>query len=317
VAAVAAAFPDKTPDERRVWVEERVASFRQYDKVFIMRPTGGLIVEVVERRTSEGGSVVLYRDVTERERQADDLRRALAAERDANQQQRRFVAIASHEFRTPLTIIDGSAQRLATMLPEAPPDVHRRLVRIRATVLRMTQLIERTLSSARLDDGRLELRPEPMDLAVLLREACNRQRSISPEFELRLESPDTLPIVADPRLLELVATNLLSNAVKYSGESRIMEVVLSRAEPVVRLVIRDYGIGIPEDELPSLFRRFYRASTATGIPGTGIGLHLVRELVTMHGGTIEVESARNAGTRVAVTLPLAAPLRGSLPAATD
>lgn len=316
IAAVDAGFPDKTPEERRLWVEERIASFRAYDKVFIMRPAGGTIVELVERRTSEGGSVVLYRDVTERERQADDLRRALAAERDANQQQRRFVAIASHEFRTPLTVIDGSAQRLAMLLPDGPPDVHRRLARIRATVLRMTQLIDRTLSSARLDDGRLEPRPEPMDLAALLREACNRQRSISPEFELRLEAPDALPIVADPRLLELVATNLLSNAVKYSGESRIVEIALRVDGPAVRLAVRDHGVGIPAEELPRIFQRFYRASTATGIPGTGIGLHLVRELVAMHGGTVEVESARDSGATFVVTLPRIATARRLAPART-
>ncbi|MBL8697031.1 MAG: PAS-domain containing protein [Alphaproteobacteria bacterium] len=308
VEAVSEAFPNLAPAEHEAWVAERIASFRQYDRVFIMRPAGGRVIEVVERRTTEGGSVILYRDVTEREQQTSDLRRALTAEREASQQQRRFVAIASHEFRTPLTVIDGSAQRLIAMLEQAGPDVLKRLHRIRATVLRMTQLIDRTLSSARLDDGRLELKPERFDFAVLLRDASGRQRSISPEFELNLEAPASAEIVGDPRLLELVLTNLLSNAVKYSGASRTVEIGLTREDKAVVLTVCDHGVGIPAAEQGRLFQRYFRASTAAGIPGTGIGLHLVRELVGMHGGTIAVDSAVGRGTTFVVRLPKVASL---------
>jgi PAS domain S-box-containing protein len=244
------------------------------------------------------------RDVTLRNRQQAELARALAAERDMNAQQRRFVSIASHEFRTPLAVIDGATQRLQARLVDSDDETRKRLDRIRGAVARMTELIERTLSSARLDDGRIELELRGFDLSQLLRDVAERQRQISPGFQIVLDgADDELPIDGDAKLIEQVFTNLLSNAVKYSGRARRIEVMALGNASTLRVAVRDQGLGVPPDEVPQLFTRFFRARTSMGIPGTGIGLHLVRELVQMHGGTVDVDSEIGKGSTFTVTLP--------------
>jgi signal transduction histidine kinase len=233
-----------------------------------------------------------------------DLERALVAEREMNAQQRRFVSMASHEFRTPLAVIDGATQRLMAKLPAADPDAGRRLARIRGAVSRMTELIDRTLSSARLDEGRVEFLPKPVDLAAMLRDIADRQRQLSPQFTIALPAGDApVTVDGDAKLLDQVFTNLLTNAVKYSGRSRRVEIALAVAPAAVRVEVHDFGLGVPTDELPQLFTRFFRARTSMGIPGTGIGLHVVREFVQMHGGRIEVASEIDKGSTFAVILP--------------
>jgi PAS domain S-box-containing protein len=283
-----------------------------------LRWPSGRILRTIENRTSEGGIVSVWHDVTTQLRAQAELERALSAEREMNAQQRRFVSIASHEFRTPLAVIDGATQRLMAKLTEADGDagaeMRKRLDRIRGAVSRMTELIDRTLSSARLDDGRIEIETRIFDLGGLLREVGERQRQISPDFEIILDAiGGDLSIEGDVKLLEQVFTNLLSNAVKYSGRSRRIEISAALGDATVRICVRDHGLGIPADEMSQLFTRFFRARTAIGIPGTGIGLHLVRELVQMHGGRVDVASEPGKGSSFTVTLPrrqqMAAPNR--------
>jgi signal transduction histidine kinase len=155
----------------------------------------------------------------------------------------------------------------------------------------------------------LELQRGSVDLAALLREICNRQRTLTPEFELDLALPAiTAPIEGDARLLEQVFSNLVSNAIKYSGASRRIDLALIEGVETVEFTIRDHGVGIPPLEIPKLFMRFFRASTANGIAGTGIGLHLVKELVTMHGGGVAVDSVLGRGSLFRVVLPRRLPV---------
>lgn len=243
------------------------------------------------------------RDVADRIRQQEELTRALVAEREMNQQQRRFIAIASHEFRTPLAVIDGAAQRiLARVEALGDADIIKRLDRIRAAVKRMTDIIESTLSTARLDEGHIALQVEPIDLTALLHEVCERQRSVSDEFTIYCDVPPRLAIDGDPRLLDQVFTNLLSNAIKYSGRQRRVEIVATATLDSATVTVRDFGLGIAPEDRARLFQRFYRAATAQGIAGTGIGLYLVRELVRLHGGTIDVASEVGRGSTFTVTL---------------
>ncbi|MBL8697028.1 MAG: PAS domain S-box protein [Alphaproteobacteria bacterium] len=245
------------------------------------------------------------RDVAAQMRQQDELTRALVAEREMNQQQRRFIAVASHEFRTPLAVIDSAAQRIRARVERyADGETAKRLDRIRASVARMTDIIESTLSTARLDEGRIALQPRHFDLAALIREVCERQRSVSADFAIHCDLPAAAAIEGDPRLLDQVFTNLLSNAVKYSGRSRRIEIAVKVNAEQVTTTIRDFGLGISPEDRPQLFQRFYRAATAQGIAGTGIGLYLVKELVRLHGGTIEVTSELGRGSVFTITLPL-------------
>ncbi len=229
---------------------------------------------------------------------------SIEREREAASLQKRVLSIAAHEFRTPLTIIDGAAQRLLRNASDAnPAELRNRVQRIRAAVARMSQLIDMTLDSARLGEGQLALELARLDLVALVAATCKRQQVISPDFDIRITSgAASLEVEADARLLEQVFTNLVNNAVKYSGASRRIEVAILCEEPHASISIRDFGIGIPADEIPKLFTRFFRASTAKGLPGTGIGLNLVKELVELHGGNVAVTSQLGQGTTFEVSL---------------
>jgi len=298
--------PELSPSEIDALVVARQQSFRNPGQPWeSLRPDS--VIEIEESRTDAGGIVTICRDMTAHKAHEAALERALIAEREATLLHRRFVAMASHEFRTPLAVIDGAAQRALAHATEATPDLVTRMGRIRDAVRRMGMLIDRTLSSARLEEGKLSLEPQRFDLGALLTEVIDRQRQISAAFGFTLLHPDApVMIDGDPRLLEQVFTNLLSNAVKYSGRARRIEVALSAPDgpvPEVEVTVRDHGVGVPSDEVGKLFGRFFRARTAAGISGTGLGLHVTRELVQLHGGRIEVGSQLDQGSTFTVHLP--------------
>ena len=233
------------------------------------------------------------------------LAEALEREREAVAHQRRFISIAAHEFRTPLTIIDGAAQRLLRNVDRVvPDDLRSRVARIRQAVARLAEIVDRTLSAARIDEGRIEIRRARIDITQLLIDICRRHESVSPGFTIAVTSAAPgLEVDADRQLLDQVFTNLLSNAVKYSSTSRRIDVEIASTPEGARVEVRDYGVGIPADELPQLFTRFYRATTGKSVSGTGIGLSVVKELLALHGGSISVASQPGVETSFTVFLP--------------
>lgn len=282
------------------------------------------------------GMIVVHRDITERKNlefelishrdelaarveertqtirnQALELEKALDRERELNRMQTEFVSMASHEFRTPLTIIDGLARRLEKRADRmTSDDIRERSQNIRNTVKRMTMLVERTLDASRLSSGRIKLTPEAFDLHELVTEVVDRQREVATGHDISMDLTG-LPtdLFGDARLLDNVFTNIVSNAVKYAGDSKKVEIIGGEECGYAVLHVRDHGIGIPEDELNKIFQRFFRASTSTGIPGTGIGLNLVKSLVEMHYGEVDIKSEVGEWTEVTVRLPLESPLK--------
>jgi signal transduction histidine kinase len=246
-------------------------------------------------------------------RQAALLEEQLAHEQRLALAQRNFVSMASHEFRTPLTIIDGHARRLEKAREGAPArEIGERAGKIRAAVLRLTHLIENLLSSGRLIDGGAELYFEPteLDLATLLREVCQLHREMVPAAEIVENFGDApMPIVGDGKLLFQVFSNLLANAVKYSpnGGTILVEAAVIANEAGVS--VTDRGIGIPLGDLNRLFERYYRGGNVSGIVGTGVGLYLVKTAVDLHKGRIEVASEEGSGSRFVVRLPIDSALR--------
>ena len=248
-------------------------------------------------------------------RQASLLEEQLAQEQRLAMAQRNFISMASHEFRTPLTIIDGHARRLMKVKDSVTPaDVDERAGKIRAAVLRLTHLIDNLLNSARLIDGGADLyfHPEQMDLAMLLREVCQLHREMVPGAQIaeRFDAVP-MPIVGDAKVLFQAFSNLLSNAVKYSPSGGTIEVEAELVADEVVVAVADRGIGIPVGDLNRLFERYHRGSNVSGIVGTGVGLYLVKMAVDLHGGGIEVKSKEGDGARFIVRLPLkrAAPIK--------
>jgi len=241
-------------------------------------------------------------------RQAAMLEEQLAHEQRLALLQRNFVSMASHEFRTPLTIIDGHARRLdKTKETVRPQDIGERAGKIRSAVMRMTHLIENLLSSSRLMDGGagLYFHPAEMDLASLLQEVCQLHREMVSGAQIveRFNSP-SIPMVGDAKLLFQVFSNLLSNAIKYSPGGGAIEVDAEMFPNEVVVAVADHGIGIPVADFDQLFERYHRGSNVSGIIGTGVGLHLVKMVVDLHGGRVFVTSKEGEGSRFTIHLPI-------------
>ena len=239
--------------------------------------------------------------------QASMLEEKLAAERRLTLLQRNFVSMASHEFRTPLTIIDGHAQRLIKMSKSLEDvEISERAGKVRGAVLRMTHLIENLLNSSRLIDSGVGLyfHPAEFDLATLLREVCQLHREISPKAEI-LQHPGSasLPMVGDSKLLFQVFSNILANAIKYSPGGGLIKCDAAIDGEHVVVTIEDHGMGIPEKDVERLFERYFRASNVSGVVGTGVGLYLVKMVVALHHGDVAVESKEGKGSRFTVRLP--------------
>lgn len=241
-------------------------------------------------------------------RQTAMLKERLAQEQRLASLQRNFVSMASHEFRTPLTIIDGHARRLIKTKDAVTADeIGERAGKVRAAVLRLTHLIDNLLNSARLIDGGAApyFHPAEMDMAALLHEVCQVHREMTPGAQITEQvAPTPIPMAGDAKLLFQVFSNVLSNAVKYSphGGAIAVEAEVAAGDVVVR--ISDRGIGIPAADLVHLFQRYHRGSNVSGIVGTGVGLYLVKMAVELHGGRVEVDSKEGDGARFTVRLPL-------------
>lgn len=242
---------------------------------------------------------------------AHELEASLAKEKELNELQRQFVSMASHEFRTPLAIIDGTAQRLRKSADRLSSDeALKRVDKIRDAVRRMTRLMESTLTAARLDEGQVDIDIQSCDVGRVISDVCVRLQEISSDHVITCDLsglPET--IQADASALDQVLTNLLSNAVKYAPGAPDIQVKAHSEGDAVVIQVRDYGVGIDEEDLPNMFGRFFRAKSSAGIAGTGIGLNLVKTLVEMHGGTVSIDSKKEDGSTFTVRIPMAGPPR--------
>jgi signal transduction histidine kinase len=241
----------------------------------------------------------------------------------------RFLAVASHELRTPLSVVYGHWELLARWLRSDPDAATRpNADKIEVSVQRLGQgvdqlrrLVEELLDVSRLEHGTMDLRRGPVDLVAVVRQAVEDVSASAATGRLSLELPDG-PLVGqwDAARLGQVLHNLLLNALKYSPGDRTVEVALTRAGRLARLRVTDAGIGVPPDEVESIFEPFSRAQNASAqhFPGLGLGLAVSREIVTRLGGRMWAESeGEGRGSSFFVELDLGDPGDPSPPAATD
>lgn len=247
-----------------------------------------------------------------------DVLQALAREKELNELKTRFVNMVSHEFRTPLTTILSSAELLEHYGQRWRQEKRlKHLQRIAETTLRLTQLLDEVLLVGRAESGHLPCNPEPLDLVAFVRELMEEMRlglgaqhilllDLSP-----LEQANSLPSQMDVQLLRHILTNLLSNAIKYSPAGSPVQLRLARQDDHVIIKVSDQGIGIPAQDQARLFESFHRGRNVGSLPGTGLGLHIVKRLVELHSGTVTVQSEEGQGTTVTVALPLIVPVSSS------
>ncbi len=241
-------------------------------------------------------------------RQAAMLEEQLANEQRLAQLQRNFVSMASHEFRTPMTVIDGHARRLGKVKESVrPPEIGERAGKIRSAVLRMAHLIDNLLNSSRLIDAGagVYFRPTEMDLVSLLQEVCQLHREMVPSAQISERFPaESMAMIGDPKLLFQAFSNVLSNAIKYSPGGGEIEINAEMFANEVVVAIADHGIGIPLGDFDRLFERYHRGSNVSGIVGTGVGLHLVKMVVDLHCGRVVVNSEEGRGSCFTIHLPV-------------
>ena len=219
--------------------------------------------------------------------------------------QQEFISSVSHELRTPLTAINGWAETLAADPGANLEQTQRGLNIIVKESRRLTSMVEELLDFTRMQDGRFTLRVEETDLLAELEDAIFTYREIFRQegIELRYECADGLPpVVADGERMKQVFCNVLDNAAKHGGSGRRIDVSVSREEGSMVIRVRDFGPGIPAEELPYVKQKFYKGSSKAR--GNGIGLAVCDEIMRLHNGTFDIANAEGGGTVVTMRLPL-------------
>jgi signal transduction histidine kinase len=225
------------------------------------------------------GGVVVFRDVTGR--------------REVERLKDEVLSIASHDLKGPVAIIKMQAQLLLRRLANGrstPAMLVGGLTSVEREADRLVSLLDLLLNFSRLEAGRLELHRQPMDLVALTRAVMESVQVMSAGHQLLLEAPTCVEGEWDARRLEQVLHNLLSNAMKYSPEGGTVHVAVQPDAHSVTVRVRDEGIGLPAEELPCIFERFYRAEGARRLEGSGLGLYICQGIITEHDGRIWAES---------------------------
>jgi PAS domain S-box-containing protein len=268
-------------------------------------------LEIILTRIQMGGKPIIQAvilDITERKEAEAELLKSLAREKELSALKSSFVSMVSHEFRTPLGIIMSSSEILESYFDELEREQRiEHLDSIKKNTRRMADMMEEVLLLSRVEAGRLSLDPQPLDFASFCRRLVDEVLSATHRrcpIEVTLDSPDG-DTYADERLLRHILINLLTNAVKYSPEGVAVQFKMARLATRVRFEVVDRGIGIPEQDQKWIFNAFQRGRNVGEIPGTGLGLVIVKRCVELHRGTIQIDSAVGRGTKVEVEVPVA------------
>jgi PAS domain S-box-containing protein len=246
------------------------------------------------------------RDVTEQSRREEELRALLARERELNELKQRFVSMVSHEFRTPLSMIQVSSDLLKLYGERLGPQQRvERLQTIQSQVKHLVTLLDDILALSRAEAFGFDFTPTWTNLQTLCSAIVGEMQTMAAThtFDL-ITTGDCHWLNVDVKLIKQALSNLLSNAIKYSAEGTRITVELACDSATASIRVRDQGIGIPPEDLTHMFEVFHRAQNVGSIPGTGLGLPIVRQAVQAHGGDVAVESEVGVGTVFTMTIPV-------------
>src|SRR6266851_2560374 len=229
-----------------------------------------------------------------------------SARKELEQRKDDFINMASHELRNPLTILKLQTTLLRRQLAkQGLQDFAPALSNMEVQINAITRLVEELLDVSKIQAGRLEYLQEMVDLDALLRETADTMQQTHPSHSILVHGAVQASLLGDRDRLGQVFTNLLSNAIKYSPDAQTVEMDLSASPETATVRVRDHGLGIPREQREKIFERFYRAAgpQQRAIPGLGMGLYIVAEIIERHGGTIVVDSEVGKGSTFTVTLP--------------
>ncbi len=254
----------------------------------------------VEERT-----MILKEALEKLEQSQQELSAALDKERELNEIKSRFVSMASHEFRTPLTSVLSSASLLSRYTgsdEQEKRDKH--ISRIKESVKHLNSILEDFLSLGKLNEGRVDVTPDAFDLKELLNDIAEEMKGTLKKDQQITNNLEGDQIVhTDKKLLRNILINLVSNACKFSGEGDSIVIRCNADKNMLTIIVTDKGVGIPTEEQDRLFTSFFRARNVTNIQGTGLGLHIVKRYIDLLEGAISVDSATGKGTTFTVTIP--------------
>jgi signal transduction histidine kinase/FixJ family two-component response regulator len=251
--------------------------------------------------------LVVSENITERKKAEIEIRKALKKEIELNELKSRFVTMASHEFRTPLSTIKSSASIIARYDQAAEQEKRiRHVERIKSNVDHLSRILNEFLSLGRLEEGKIENKPVYFDMVSLCESVVEElQMMAKPGQKLVFQVTGIArEVYLDQQVVKNVLINMLSNAIKYSPSGKDASLHLEFASDMLTMKITDQGIGIPEDEQSHVFDRFFRGRNTTNIQGTGLGLHIVKRYVDLLGGEITFNSKLNVGTTFTIRLSI-------------
>jgi PAS domain S-box-containing protein len=255
----------------------------------------------VEERT-----LILKEALQKLEQSQQELSEALDKEKQLNEIKSRFVSMASHEFRTPLTTVLSSASLLSKYTTTEDQDKREKHIdRIRNSVNNLNDILEDFLSLGKLNEGRIEAKKELVDLRSLIDEVTEEMKELLKKGqEFQIDCEGTCQAVTDKKLFRNILINLVSNAIKFSGEADPV-IIRGRADGDQAIIsVADKGIGISAEDQEHLFSSFFRGANATNIQGTGLGLHIVKRYIDLLGGEVQLQSELNKGTIITFSIPL-------------
>jgi PAS domain S-box-containing protein len=262
----------------------------------------------VQSRTEDLNATItaLEKEVQVRKKAEDEARKALDRERELNELKSKFVSIASHEFRTPLSTVMSSAALINQYIERNEViKVGKHVQRIKSSVNHLTSILNDFLSLGKLEEGRIDVNIESVHLVEFLKEI---KEEITPTLKggqsLEIKCHPSIEYLhSDPRILRNILFNLISNASKYSDQDQVIQIECFLDESNVGFAVKDLGIGIPVEDHKHMFDRFFRASNAGNVQGTGLGLNIVKRYVELLHGSISFTSENGKGSIFTVLIP--------------
>lgn len=305
-------FPDELV---KLWDETLKKTFltKKMNRTEFELPNGIWIDWIIIPEFDELGNVNTVvtsgRDITGLKEYEKKINEALQKEKELNQLKSTFISTASHQFRTPLASILSSAQmikRYANKWSEEKLNEHHK--RINESIKNLTQMMDDVLLISKSEKGKDSLKPEEADVEELFNKFIEEVKPLLNEKQ-KINYKNRVGkkyIKLDKKALHQIVNNLLSNAVKYSPEGGTIKIETGFKDGKLKIIVEDKGVGIPKEEIKYIFNSFYRTTNAVNFPGTGLGLNIVKRMVDLYKGIIDVASVLDKGTKFTVKLPVSA-----------